>query len=46
MMRANIYRDQRSLMKELAEAALSGEPLDGKLYYISKSWYEKCTKTS
>ncbi|KAI3451487.1 hypothetical protein Pfo_008152 [Paulownia fortunei] len=38
MVRADIYRDQRSLMKELAEAALAGEPLDGKLYYISKSW--------
>ncbi|KAK6150719.1 hypothetical protein DH2020_015651 [Rehmannia glutinosa] len=37
MHRANVYRDQRSLMKELAEAALAGEPLDGKSYYISKS---------
>lgn len=44
MRRANIYRDQRSLMKEIAEAALSGEPLDGTLYYISKSWYVICTK--
>lgn len=38
--RANVYRDQRLIMKELAEAALSGEPLDGKLFFISKSWYE------
>ncbi|GFP97041.1 ubiquitin carboxyl-terminal hydrolase 26 [Phtheirospermum japonicum] len=38
MQRANMYRDRRSLMKELAEAALAGEPLDGKLYYISRSW--------
>ncbi|KAH6812671.1 ubiquitin-specific protease 26 [Perilla frutescens var. frutescens] len=39
--RANIYRDQRLLMKELAEAALSGEPLDGKLFFISKSWLQQ-----
>ncbi|KAL6523117.1 Ubiquitin carboxyl-terminal hydrolase 26 [Orobanche hederae] len=38
MQRANIYRDQRSLMKELAEAALAGEPLDGSLFYVSRSW--------
>ncbi|KAL3630133.1 Ubiquitin carboxyl-terminal hydrolase 26 [Castilleja foliolosa] len=38
MQRANMYRDQRSLMKELAEAALAGEPLDGKLFYMSKAW--------
>ncbi|CAA0811076.1 Ubiquitin carboxyl-terminal hydrolase 26 [Striga hermonthica] len=38
MQRANIYRDQRSAMRELAEAALAGEPLDGNSYYISKSW--------
>ncbi|KAL8477228.1 hypothetical protein ACS0TY_029500 [Phlomoides rotata] len=41
MRRANIYRDQRSLMKDIAEAALSGEPLDGILYYISKSWLQQ-----
>ncbi|XP_073065473.1 ubiquitin carboxyl-terminal hydrolase 26 isoform X1 [Primulina eburnea] len=41
MARANVYRDQRLLMKELAEAALSGEHLDGKLYYISKSWLQQ-----
>ncbi|PIN21050.1 Ubiquitin carboxyl-terminal hydrolase [Handroanthus impetiginosus] len=41
MVRANIYRDQRSLMKELAEAALAGECLDGNLYYISKSWLQQ-----
>ncbi|XP_073139979.1 ubiquitin carboxyl-terminal hydrolase 26 isoform X2 [Henckelia pumila] len=41
MARANIYRDQRLLMKELAEAALSGEHMDGKLYYISKSWLQQ-----
>ena len=44
MRRANIYRDQRLLMKELAEAALSGEPLDGELFFISKSWYEIFTE--
>lgn len=42
MVRANVYRDQKSVMRELAEAALSGETLDGKLYYVSKSWYELC----
>ncbi|KAL0379180.1 UNVERIFIED_CONTAM: Ubiquitin carboxyl-terminal hydrolase 26 [Sesamum radiatum] len=41
VVRAHNYRDQRSLMKELAEAALAGEPLDGKLYYISKSWLQQ-----
>ncbi|KAL0343137.1 UNVERIFIED_CONTAM: Ubiquitin carboxyl-terminal hydrolase 26 [Sesamum angustifolium] len=41
VVRAHIYRDQRSLMKELAEAALAGESLDGKLYYISKSWLQQ-----
>ncbi|XP_047975404.1 ubiquitin carboxyl-terminal hydrolase 26 [Salvia hispanica] len=41
MRRANIYRDQRLLMKELAEAALSGEPLDGELFFISKSWLQQ-----
>ncbi|KAL0332705.1 UNVERIFIED_CONTAM: Ubiquitin carboxyl-terminal hydrolase 26 [Sesamum calycinum] len=40
VVRAHIYRDQRSLMKELAEAALAGS-LDGKLYYISKSWLQQ-----
>ncbi|KAL8045205.1 hypothetical protein ABFX02_08G097900 [Erythranthe guttata] len=41
LVRANVYRDQKSLMKELAEAALSGKPLDGELYYISKSWLQQ-----
>ncbi|KAL3829381.1 hypothetical protein ACJIZ3_018183 [Penstemon smallii] len=41
MARADIYRDKRSLMNELAEAALAGEPLDGKLYYVSKSWLQQ-----
>lgn len=44
MRRADIYRDQRSSMKEIAEAVLSGEPLGGILYYISKSWYDICIK--
>lgn len=41
---ANIYRDERLLMKELADAALSREPLDGKLFFVSKSWYEIFTE--
>ncbi|KAL3527978.1 hypothetical protein ACH5RR_012634 [Cinchona calisaya] len=35
---ADNYRDQRMLMKEIAEAALAGQYQDGKLYYVSKSW--------
>lgn len=36
---ADNYRDRRTLMKELAEAALAGDCVDEKLYYISKPWY-------
>ncbi|KAK4348873.1 hypothetical protein RND71_031628 [Anisodus tanguticus] len=36
MARADTYRDRRTLMKELAEAALAGDCLNEKLYYISK----------
>lgn len=39
--RADSYRDQRSLMKELAEAALARECFDGKLFYISKTWLQQ-----
>lgn len=39
MARADSYRDRTALMKDLAEAALAGKCLDGKLFYISKSWY-------
>lgn len=39
MARADNYRDRRTLMKELAEAALAGDCPDEKLFYISKPWY-------
>lgn len=35
---ADSYRDRRAYMKEVAEAALAGNYLDGKLYYVSKTW--------
>ncbi|KAK3025995.1 hypothetical protein RJ639_042152, partial [Escallonia herrerae] len=38
MVRSNSYRDQRISMRGLAEAALAGECLDGRLYYVSKTW--------
>ncbi|XP_059298670.1 ubiquitin carboxyl-terminal hydrolase 26 isoform X1 [Lycium ferocissimum] len=41
MARADNYRDRRTLMKELAEAALSGDCPDEKLYYISKPWLQQ-----
>ncbi|MCD7469118.1 hypothetical protein HAX54_007925 [Datura stramonium] len=41
MARADSYRDRRTLMKELAEAALVGDCLDEKLYYISKPWLQQ-----
>ncbi|VFQ63522.1 unnamed protein product [Cuscuta campestris] len=40
MARADSYRDQTALMKEIAEAALAGKCLDGKQFYISKSWLQ------
>ncbi|GAA0153013.1 cysteine protease [Lithospermum erythrorhizon] len=39
--RADSFRDQRLLMKELVEAALSGTFSDGKLYYVSKPWLQQ-----
>ncbi|XP_027179388.1 ubiquitin carboxyl-terminal hydrolase 26 isoform X1 [Coffea eugenioides] len=38
MANADNYRDQRMLMRDIAEAALSGECRDGELYFVSKSW--------
>ncbi|XP_004235069.1 ubiquitin carboxyl-terminal hydrolase 26 isoform X1 [Solanum lycopersicum] len=38
---ADNYRDRRTLMKELAEAALAGDCVDEKLYYISKPWLQQ-----
>ncbi|KMT17619.1 hypothetical protein BVRB_2g035690 isoform A [Beta vulgaris subsp. vulgaris] len=35
---ADSYRDRRAHMKDLAESALAGKHLEGKLYYISKTW--------
>lgn len=39
MVSADSYRDQRTLMREVAEAVLAGKCLDGTLYYVSRSWY-------
>ncbi|KAI5672649.1 hypothetical protein M9H77_13013 [Catharanthus roseus] len=41
MARANNYRDQRTLMKEIAESALSGNCLEGRQFYVSKSWLQQ-----
>ncbi|KAM3320310.1 ubiquitin carboxyl-terminal hydrolase 26 isoform X1 [Capsicum chacoense] len=41
MARADNYRDRRTLMKELAEAALAGDCPDEKLFYISKPWLQQ-----
>ncbi|XAR57648.1 Ubiquitinyl hydrolase 1 [Bertholletia excelsa] len=38
MVSADSFRDRRTAMKELAEAALAGKCLDGPLYYVSKAW--------
>lgn len=38
---ADSYRDRRALMKEVAEAALAGKGLDGKLYFVSKTWLQQ-----
>lgn len=38
---ADNYRDRRTLMKEFAEAALAGDCVDEKLYYISKPWLQQ-----
>ncbi|XP_024995808.1 ubiquitin carboxyl-terminal hydrolase 26 isoform X1 [Cynara cardunculus var. scolymus] len=35
---ADSYRDGRTSMRELAEAALAGKCPDGPLYYVSKAW--------
>lgn len=39
MVSADSYRDRRTSMKELAEAALAGKCLDGPLYCVSRTWY-------
>ncbi|KAA8528196.1 hypothetical protein F0562_035553 [Nyssa sinensis] len=38
MVCADSYKDRRTSMKELAEAALAGKCPDGPLYYVSKAW--------
>ncbi|KAL6953118.1 Ubiquitin carboxyl-terminal hydrolase 26, partial [Sarracenia purpurea var. burkii] len=38
MVSADSYRDRRTTMKDLADAALAGKCLDGPLYYVSKTW--------
>ncbi|GFZ00905.1 ubiquitin-specific protease 26 [Actinidia rufa] len=40
MVSADSYRDRRTSMKELADAALAGNCLDGPLYYVSKTWLQ------
>lgn len=40
MVCADSYRDRRTSMRELAEAALAGGCSDGMLYYVSKTWYD------
>ncbi|CAI9109033.1 OLC1v1008768C1 [Oldenlandia corymbosa var. corymbosa] len=44
MASADNYRDERILMKDIAEAALAGKIKDGKLYYVSKSWLHQWLK--
>ncbi|KAM7513474.1 hypothetical protein LguiB_012349 [Lonicera macranthoides] len=41
MVSADSYRDQRTLMREVAEAVLAGKCLDGTLYYVSRSWLQQ-----
>lgn len=41
MVSANSFRDRRTSMREVAEAALAGKCLDGKLYYVSKTWLQQ-----
>lgn len=36
---ADGYRGRMAAMKQLAEAALAGKCTNGKLYYVSKTWY-------
>ncbi|EPS71526.1 hypothetical protein M569_03230, partial [Genlisea aurea] len=38
---ANIYRDQRFFMRDLAEDALAGKMLDSELYYVSRAWLQQ-----
>lgn len=38
MISADSYRDQRTSVKELADAVLAGNCPDGNLYYVSKCW--------
>ncbi|GFZ15538.1 ubiquitin-specific protease 26 [Actinidia rufa] len=40
MVSADSYRDRRTSMKELADAAFAGNFLDGPLYYVSKTWLQ------
>jgi len=39
---ADVYRERKASLKNLAEAALSGNCPDGPSYFISKTWYAKC----
>lgn len=41
MISADSYRDQRTSMKELADAVLAGNCPDGNSYYVSKSWLQQ-----
>ncbi|KAG5555021.1 hypothetical protein RHGRI_012533 [Rhododendron griersonianum] len=41
MVSADSYRDRRTSMKELAEAALAGKCLDGPLYCVSRTWLQQ-----
>lgn len=40
MVSADSYRDRRTSMKEIAEAALAGTCFDGPLYFVSKAWLQ------
>ena len=38
---ADVYRDRKASLKNLAEAALAGSIPEGPSYFISKTWYGK-----
>ena len=38
---ADVYRERKASLKNIAEAALAGNCPDGP-YFISKTWYAKC----
>ena len=38
---ADVYRDRKASLKNLAEAALAGNIPDGVCYFVSKTWYGK-----